>query len=533
MIGFRTVLPACLAVLLLSACGSSQTSSGTTGHPPSGGGTVTPVGDADTETWSALQRYLQVVKTSPAFDECFTGSPQSEPWQCARGARSGSALGAAVHDWLMSEFRKIPELRALQTQVFELPIFKPTRYGLTVETATGTESIAAFPWYYRGITPNDGVSGALVNVGDGSLIAQLTSGDLSGRIAMMNISLFLNSEDGQAGSQLAQLREKGAIAAIVGTDAPGNEIATQNYDIAEGLGDLPTVIVGQQDLAHLRELEGSVATLTVAAQYRAGADSVPASLAGEYGHSRNTIAVLPGADADNIVVVGTPLNGWTTAGGERGPGVGMLVYLARYLAERARTEGPLPYTIWFVGTGAHEIYGYGLNRFLSCFNASRVVTYVHLGSGLVYPGYTEPLLGDGHPTPTGLMSQTRTLAVSENSLLQAITGPAFSDSVLQPYFAIPPSLFVPGENRGPYARGIPTIGMNGANAYFHTMRDDETQIFRAALGPMALAFRDTVEGVLNTDAAAMRRANLLASTLGASMQAAARYWSCAAPVTEP
>ncbi|TJY59405.1 hypothetical protein E4T66_13505 [Sinimarinibacterium sp. CAU 1509] len=532
MIGFRLLLPACMVALLLGACGGSQTSS-EPGGSSSGGGSVTPVGDADTETWRALQSYLKVIKTSSDFDECFTNTPQTEPWQCARGPRTGTALGKAVHTWLMSEFRAIPELRALQTQEFELPIFKPVRYGLTVETADGVESIPAFPWYYRGITTRDGVTGALVDVGDGSLIPQLTSGDLSGKIAMMNISLTLNSEDGQAANQLAQLRAKGAIAAIVGTDAPGNEIATQNYDIADGLRALPTVIVGQQDLARLRAMEGNAATLTVAAGYLAGTNSVPASLIGQTGYSRNTIAVLPGADSNNIVVVGTPLNGWTSVGGERGPGVGMLVYLARYFAERARTEGPLPYTLWFVGTGAHEIYGFGLNRFLSCFDKDRIVAYVHLGSGLVYPGYTEPLLGDGHPTPTGGMSQTRTLAISENSMLQAITGPAFSDPVLQPYFTIPPSLFVPGENRGPYAQGIPTVGMNGANAYFHTMLDDDTQIFRAALGPMALAFRQTVDGLLNVDAAALRRANLLASTIGASMQDVARYWSCAGEISVP
>ncbi len=535
MLTFRNLIPALTAACWLAACGGGGSNPIGGSDPDNGGsgGTPTAVGDPDTETWTALQGYMDVIRTSSKFDECRTDTPQAEPWKCVRGPRTGTALGHAVHDWLAAQFRAIPGITAVQIQSFDLPIFTPLRYGLEVDFGSGLENVDAFPWYYRGLTTLQGVSGPLIDVGDGGLIAQLTTGDLSGKIAVMDISLFLNAEDGQSANQIAQLRAKGAVGVIIGTDAPANDIAVQNYDIADGLRWLPTVIVGPEDAARIRAVEGSTAHVTVAGTYRGGDDSVPQSLVGQYGQSRNTVAVLPGADPDNIIVVGTPLNAWLTAAGERGPGVGMIVYLARYFAERAREDGPLPYTIWFVGTGAHEIYGFGVNRFLSCFDPERIVAYVHLGSGLVYKGYTEPLLQDGNPTPTGGMSQTRTLAVSENSILQSISGQAFADPVLQPYFALPPSLFVPGENRGPYAQGIPTIGMNGTNAYFHTLRDDESQIHRPALGPMALAFRETVQGLLDADADAVRSANSIAAVLGAALQDEALYWECAGALQQP
>lgn len=513
----ENTLCAAAVALLLAACGGGDATDGTplpdTSPPPAAGGS------ADAETWRGLSAYLKVIRESSAFDECLTDRPQDEPWKCLRGPRSGTPLGNAVHDWLRAEFGAIPQLRALQTQRFDVARFRPRAYGLVVDFDTGTESVAVFPWYYRGSTPPGGVRGELVDVGDGSALGSLGAGDLAGKIAVMEISLFFNSEDGKAPARLDALRDKGAIAAIVATDAPANAIAVQNYDSALGPAGLPTLIVGREDGARLGAAQGRTATVTLDAEYGNG-------------EMRNTIAALPGADADNIVVVATPLNAWLTAAGERGPGVGTLVYLARYFAQRSRESGPLPYTIWFVGSGAHEIMGFGIDRFLSCFDAQRIVAYVHLGSGLVYSGYREPLLGGAEPEPTGGLSQTRTLAVSENAMLQSIATPAFSDPVLQPYFALPPSLFVPGENRGPYAMGIPTVGMNGSNAYFHTPRDDEAQILRAALGPMATAFRDTVEGLLEVDADALRSANALAASLGGGLARPA-FWSCAEPLREP
>jgi hypothetical protein len=488
----------------LVACGGSN-GDGAGGSPASG-----PVGSADAESWQAAQGYIDVVANASAFDECLTRDPAREPWKCLRGPRSGSALGKAVADWTRERLAAIDGLSGVRMQSFTIPGFAPRAYDLTVDADDGATSIAAFPWYYRGTTPAAGVSGPIVDLGKGGLLAQLLAGDLSGKIAYLQITLTLNAESGKADDLLKQIEDKGAIAAIVATDAPANEIAAQNYDIRNGRRALPTLIVGKQDGAHIAALAGHTAHVTV-----------DASLADQRSH--NVIARLPGADPMHVIVVGTPINGWLTASGERAPGVGILVYLARYFAEQARNNGPLPYTIDFVATGGHEIYAAGVDRYLSCLPQEQIMAYVHLGSGLVYAGYTNGL--DGEPKANGRLSQARTLAVSENTVLHGVSDPAFSNAALQPYFSFPPSLFIPGENRAPYAKGIPTVGMNGTNAYFHTAADDETQIVRAALGPMAEAFRDTVAGLLQTDAAALARANALAAALGAGGDAP--FWECA------
>ncbi len=493
---------AVLFAALLCACGGG------------GGGSSSvvggPVGEPGVETEAAMQSYLDVIRGSSRFNECFGPSLLAK---CERGARAGSPLSEAVYDWAEGQFRAVPGLTAVQRQSFGFPVFQLRGYGLEVEAADGRKTpVPAFPWYFQGTTPAAGVSGEIVYVNKGGAL-DLLGKNLQGKIALLRITLVLNGESGSAQDVLKTLAERGAIGAIVATDAPGNEIAAQNRDVPTyGLGTLPTVIVGKQAAAAIRE-QGTRARIIVDASYSAS------------GSESNVAALLPGRDPDNIIVVGTPVNGWFLSAGERGPGVGMLVYLARYFAEKAQKEGPLPYSIYFVATGGHQVYAYGLNRFMSCIPKDETVAYVHLGSGLVYKGYRDV---GGEPEATGGLSQVRTLSVSENAMLSAITRPAFNDSAIKPFYQFPPSVLAPGENQGPYAKGIPSVGMNGTNQYFHTLKDDESQIVTAALGPMAVAFRDTVQGLLETNANSLRSANAAAAALGSRYDAP--NWSCAAPL---
>lgn len=503
----RAKSAALLLAAFLCACGGG----GSSASPAAVSG---PVGEPGAESWSALQSYLQVIRGSSSFNECFGASQLAK---CERGARAGSALSDAVYGWAESQFRAIPGLTHVQRQTFGFPVFQPHGYSLEVTGADGqVVPVPAFPWYFQGTTPSAGVSGDIVYVNKGAAL-DLLGKDLQGKIALLRITLVLNGESGNAQDVLETLAERGAVGAIVATDAPGNEIAAQNRDVPTyGLGTLPTMIVGKLAAAAIRD-QGVRARIVVDATYRDAAAG---------GTESNVAALLPGSDPDNVIVIGTPVNGWFLSAGERGPGVGILVYLARYFAEKAQKEGPLPYSIYFVATGGHQVYAYGLNRFMACIPREETVAYVHLGSGLVYKGYRDV---QGEPQPTGGLSQVRTLSVSENPMLTAITRPAFNNEAIKPYYQFPPSVLAPGENQGPYAMGIPMVGMNGTNQYFHTLADDEDEIVVSALGPMAVAFRDTVQGLLDTNADTLRAANASAAALGSRYDAP--FWSCAAPLT--
>ncbi|MGH8444991.1 MAG: hypothetical protein ACREVL_06975, partial [Solimonas sp.] len=413
----RLALMTAVVVGGLAACGGGGS------QEPVGAPITGAVGTPDAEAWDAAQAYMDVVNDSPKFNECLTSNAGAEPWKCMRGPRSQSALGKAVADWLRGQFAATPGLTDAHLQPFTVPGFLPRAYDLRIDTDSGTVPVAAFPWYYRGTTPAAGVSGEIVDLGNGGLLPQLLAGSLQGKVAYLKIKLVLNAESGKAEDQLKQIEDKGAVAAIVATDAPANLIAAQNYDISNGRHNLPTLIVGKEDGERIAALKGRTAHVVVDANTADGT-------------TNNVIARLPGADPTHIIVVGSPINGWLTVGGERAPGVGILVYLARYFADQARKNGPLPYTIDFIGTGGHEIYGVGVDRYLSCLDPAQIMAYIHMGSGLVYPGYRDG--AGGEPEATGKLALGRTLAVSENTVLHGVADGPFDDPVLKPYYAFPP-----------------------------------------------------------------------------------------------
>lgn len=487
-----------LLMLMLTAC------SGSSSGDDDGGSTPPPppitVGTPDAEVWAAGERWTSVVENSDRFDDCHTTTPLLEPYQCARGARSGSALGNAVHDWMHGELAAIPELRFPQRQVFDFAVFKPKVYGLAIGSGTQAIRPATFPWLYSGTTPAAGVSAELVAYNAATLLPR----DYAGKIVMFDFEPLFNAGSTEAADAMAALKAAGALAAIGVGRGPVDQILAQTRDSTEGVYGLPTLIVSPQTGDRLQDYVGQTATLTLTADYETRPTRNGVDARGKPVPGLNTIAYLPGVDTQNIIVVGTPLNGILRAEGERAPGIGMFVYLARYFAQQARERGPLPYSIYFVASGGHEVYGYGLGRFLACLPTERVVAYVHLGAGLVYQGYNQ--IGTRYVAREGL-HQSRNLTVSENSVLQAITNQTFSGLALEPLFRLPPSRFNPGEAVLAYRAGIPTVSISGTNPYFHTLADDLTQVYRPALEPTAIAYRDTVARLLQTDAAALRAAN--------------------------
>jgi hypothetical protein len=492
----RRLLPVLLSALL-AACGGGGGSndSGGNGGSSSGGSSI---GDPGAYAYARALDYLSVIRGSSAFDECLDSSASANPYLCLRGPRSGTALGGAVHQWMQQQLAAIPQLQYQQVQKFDFPRFLPKSYSLSVaDSGGGSFSPPVFPWYYQGLTNSTGVSGAVTDVGDGSGLSLLTAGDLTGKIALLQVQLTFEAGDSKAQQALDSIAAKGAAGAIVSFNGigngPDNQIVLQSYDIANGLGKLPTVLVGRDDAARIKALAGQTAQLVVNAAQQTGSVT-------------NEVAVLPGADRHNILVIGTPLNGWATSGGERGPGVGLFLYLARYLAQQAADGQTPPYTVYFVATGGHDVYASGLEQFLSCIPSSRIVAYVHLGAGLVYQGYNNNLLTGG-VEKSKRMSQTRVLSISDNAPLQKLAQPPFNDPAVQPLFSLPPSVFIPGEDQIAYAKGIPTVGLSGSNAYFHTVGDDETQIVQSAMTPMAAAWQAVVDGLMQTDANTLRAAN--------------------------
>lgn len=501
-----------LAMLALAGCVNGGGDDGTEptqpagpsqpGNPPVTGFDI-PLGEPGPTAYAHMQAYLDVVLDPANFDECLTSDPVTEWYKCLPGPRTGSGLGHIVHRWAADQFRRIEGLEAIQEQAFGFPIFKPRNYALTVTLDDGSPyEPAVFPWYFQGVTDAQGVTGALVDLGGGSLLDRLRAGDVTGKIVIFTARQVLNAATVGAQQALDWAAEQGAIGAIVAIEGPSNELVAQNYNTFEGLRELPTVVVGEFDGQRLVELAGQTAQLIV--------DATVAE-PGPEGYSSNSYAFLPGQDREHLLVIGTPVNGWFTVGSERGPGVGGLIYLARYLADRAQREGPLPYTVVFSFTGAHEVLGFGQERVLQCLDPSRVASYVHLGAGLASRGYIERA---GEPMPTGLPATQRALVISENLVLETAALAAFADVIATQVLTVSPGgVFNPGETQAAYALQIPTLGISGAGLFHHSPSDTIDKLSIDYLAPVIESYRDLVDQLLATDPASIRNANAIADSL--------------------
>ena len=91
--------------------------------------------------------------------------------------------------------------------------------------------------------------------------------------------------------------------------------------------------------------------------------------------SSNVVAKL--VRGDKWIVVTTPLSGWFTCAGERGPGVALFLGLARWAAERSGDH-----SLMFLGNTGHELDQVGAHHTLESNAPSTgdVSMWIHLGA---------------------------------------------------------------------------------------------------------------------------------------------------------
>jgi len=408
---------------------------------------------------------------------------------------------------MADELAALAAMRDVQTHPFAIPRFTPSDWGIRVVEGNADFRPRSMPWYFTGRTPAEGISAPLVDVGADGPLDPIVRPDVDGSIALVEGERLLNAERPALVDRLASLRDAGAVAAIVFfPDGPANLIVAQNYDSRLGMLGLPTLIVGKQDGLRLRDMEGRPVQLTLDAAYHSGQTGATGNDPDGPAYSRNVTGLLPGLDTSRWLVIGTPLNSWLPATAERGPGLAVFLQLARRLNDRVARDGALPYPVYFVATGGHEIFQFGLQRFLSCWESETIGAYVHAGAGLISRGHDTD--SNGEPIATEEASATRTLTISENPVLRNVAKPPFSHPALRPLWDFPPILLRPGEARVAWEAGIPTVAVAGSNVYHHTMGDDRSQILEAAMQPILDAHASVVDGLLASDLTEIQRAEL-------------------------
>ena len=408
--------------------------------------------------------------------------------------RTGTPGGHATADWIAGELASYG--LAPVKEAFAFPRFAVRSASLSV----GDFEPAVLPFYYSGLTGPGGVTAPLADVGLGTPL-DFARTDVAGRIALVDVPAAQNAFVPTLDRALASARDGGAVAVVASIRAALNHTAGQNVDSRGGLCDLPTLIVGKLDGDELRRRDGMTATLVLDGEHQDGEEGRP------IGTTANVVAMIPGA-GDDVIIVGTPYNGWFAAASERGSGLGVFLTLARHFAGTYAATPP-PQTLVFVATGGHEVGFLGLPRFLSDHPdlVGRTTAYVHLGATIAAREYAE--IG-GEAVETGTPAALRVLFTSENPLLLAIAETAMRTRPTAPVESVPPSVQNPGEQQFMYRAGVPMVSMSGGNFFFHTAGDLPHTTSAALLDPMVDAWRAILEELLALDRDTVREANVVA-----------------------
>lgn len=164
------------------------------------------------------------------------------------------------------------------------------------------------------------------------------------------------------------------------------------------------------------------------------------------------------------IVVSTPRSGWGLCAGERGPGVAILLALARWMRERFTA-----YNLVFVSTSSHEFENTGGAAFIQTQapGPDETALWLHLGAGFAARDWHE---AGGRLLPLPSPDPQRFLVASSGLIAHARAAFSGAPGLEAPYDASAGSA---GELANVLSAGHEAaIGMFGAHRFHHTALDD-------------------------------------------------------------
>ena len=376
--------------------------------------------------------------------------------------RTGTPGDALTSQWVLNRLHDAG-LKA-EFQPYRFRQFFPERVSLSV---AGHE-VQAFPeWPPRFIGPEP-------------IRAPLTAwtpagGHLKGRIALLKYPaerLDIPAFRSGLRSRLQAMADAGALAAVLITPSPSGEVLIPNQDEDADILPLPLLDVGSRDEPLLTSAAetGAVATFLLDGRQSAQAES------------RNVIAHW-GPPGD-VIVVSTPMSGWFTCGGERGPGVAVALALAQWVAQRRPKTGYL-----FDFNSGHELNGAGARRFLASGapKPAQVRCWFHLGANIAtFDWERDTREYNRHANP-----EKYRVTCSDGELL-SILNTAFSTlPQVKPYVGIGIGELVAFFEAG--YRGFGFFG--GRHYFFHNPGDRAHTTAPELLEPLALAAISALEAI--------------------------------------
>ncbi len=307
-----------------------------------------------------------------------------------------------------------------------------------------------------------------------------TVGGLDGAIAVIRLPgrRWSTLTDRAIREPLADVRARGASAAILVTNGPTGEALLLNTPADRPLFDLPLALLAP----------ASAAPVIEAARHGAAATLVLTGRGGQ--RPAENIVGRRRRGGARWLVVSTPRSGWTDCAGERGPGVAIWLALAGW-APRAFPR----HNLLFVSNSGHEYENLGAGHLVEAFGPPPGETdfWLHLGANAATRDWHE---APGRLLPLPSADPFRFLMTSPDLVARARTIFAGQPGLEAAYSS---AAGAAGELGEVVKAGYPRhAGILGAHRQHHAATDDLTTIAAEPLAATARGCRDLLAAAVAT-----------------------------------
>ena len=275
----------------------------------------------------------------------------------AWGRITGFRAADETHAWVLEQF-KAAGLRDTATQTYTAtqPTWYPKAWSVTLvgddRAGAGSRDVvlaSAFPTSGSRLTGGP-LRAPLVSVG-AVTDAALPEVDVRGKVAVQTLHPQAGafSERTRTTERARELARRGAVAILNVVEQAGNMHVRDFSNCG-----VPCFNLGADDGRFVKAVIDKATAAGVLPELRVAVSLETEMRPGLQGH--NTVGLVPGTRADEIVIVNAHADGWFDAAGDNGDGLAVLIALARHFALPANRPER---TLLFVASGGH--HGGGMN----------------------------------------------------------------------------------------------------------------------------------------------------------------------------
>ncbi len=379
--------------------------------------------------------------------------------------RTGTTVDLATSAWIAGELAKAGlqvDIAPFAVRVFDLA-------DCWVEA--GGHRYPCYPEWYPTATGREPVVGELVQLKEGEPVTAL-----SGKVWLVEAP-SARGVGREFRERLVAAGEAGAEAVVVISPHPSGELAGRSTGAPWREGPwspIPIVNVASKHGDELAEASRSGAAAGVLLQGVDREDGTALTVVGRIG------------TGERLIVVTTPSSGLSFCGGERGPGVALLLGLARWVGQR-----DLPVRYLFSANSGHELMGLGAYALVEQVPPPQEVhAWLHLGSGIA--------TWEWQGTPAGLERRN-----VRGGIRSFVCAPELR-SLLEGSFAdvegVTPRTVAAGGELEAYLRlGYRAFGFFGGNRFVHSVVDRADQTAPELLEPVARGLAAALEAIETTE----------------------------------